>query len=263
MGNIGQTVSFHISLFIIFLLFNNTLTAQDCKCVNCPGNIKIANSVTGEPSVQEFLYFVNGAVSNDLADPFQGVCGVTLNFKSDNVYQLKIYLISPEGDTVTLIGPDVGPGNQSNFAMWNVLFYPSSIVPTPDPGYSSQWTNYDDWQFFGDYQGSYHPSSGKLEDFNKGSVNGPWRLVVENSAELNTGKLLDFSIIFCDETGIDCGCLAYTGLFPSFQSIQACPGSDKLIIKSSPAFNGYKPDTTLYDYTYIVAGANNTIIEFD
>lgn len=247
----------------ILFLFNISLSAQDCKCINCPGKIKVAPP-TGDPSVQEFLYFVNGAQSNDLADPFQGVCGVSLNFKADNIFQIQMYLISPDGDTVRLIGPDIGTGFQSNFAMWNILFYPKSIVTTPDPpDFSETWTNYDPWEFFGDYQGSYHPNSGNLEDFDSGPVNGPWRLVVENFSEYNIGQIIDFSIIFCDETGIECGCLAYAGLFPPFKLIEACPGSDKLKLDINPSFNGYKPDTTIYDYTYVIAKGNNEIIGFD
>ena len=52
------------------------ILAQPCQCINCPGIIPIAGNK--ECTTTEFLYFVNGASSNALEDPFQGVCAVNL-----------------------------------------------------------------------------------------------------------------------------------------------------------------------------------------
>ncbi len=237
-------------------------------CANCPHKILVAPN-DSTPSIQEFLYFVSGATANDLSDPFQGVCGVSINFKSDNIYQIEMCLISPGGDTIRLIGPDVGPGDQTALAKWNINFYRKGIMVFPDPGFGitympfGDFTNFDPWGAGGDYQGSYHPNQGNLDDFKSGPVNGPWRLVVKNHSEYNTGQFLDFTITFCDETGIECGCLAYAGLFPQPNLLEVCQGSSKLKLNLIPKFNGYKPDTSQYDYTYAIAKANNTIIKFD
>lgn len=231
-------------------------------CANCPKKIQIAPN-DSVPFIQEFLYFVSGAAANDLSDPFQGVCAVSLNFKSDNVYQIEMCLISPNGDTIRLIGPDVGPGDQTALAKWNIVFYRDPISVMPDFGFSTTFTNYDPWGAGGDYQGSYHPNLGKLDDFKSGPVNGPWRLVVKNHSEYNIGQLIDFTITFCDETGIECGCQAYAGLFPQPNIIEACEGSNKLKLNINPSFNGYIPDTSLYDYTYVIAQSNNIILEFN
>ena len=249
-------------LFAWLGYFNPSIQAQPCQCINCPGQIPKAGNK--ECSTTEFLYFVNGASSNELADAFQGVCAVNLAFKADNIFQIEMYLISPGGDTVKLICPDAGPGvGVTALTTWNISFLPNSNAVFPDPGFSPVWTNYDPWETGANYFGSYHPCSGALEDFNSGPVNGPWKLLVKNFAPLNKGDLLDFSIVFCDETGIECGCLAYAGIFPSFQVIDACQGSTKLLLDLKPNYNGYIPDTTMYNYTYAIASPNNTIIEFD
>lgn len=248
---------------ILFLFFStNKLFAQPCTCINCPGKIVAAGNK--ECSTTEFLYFVSGASSNALEDPFQGVCAVNLSFKADNIFQINMYLISPGGDTVKLICPDAGPGiGVTALTTWNISMLPNSNAVFPDPGFSPTWTNYDPWETGVDYFGTYHPCEGALEDFSNGPVNGPWRLVVKNFAPLNKGELLDFSIVFCDETGIECGCLAYAGSFPGFTLIDACQGSAKLKLDLKPNYNGYAPDTNQYNFTYAIANPSNLIIAFD
>ena len=251
-------------LLPIFLLFFNTnkLFAQPCTCTNCPGKIVAAGNK--ECTTTEFLYFVSGASSNALEDPFQGVCAVNLSFKADNIFQINMYLISPGGDTVKLICPDAGPGiGVTALTTWNISMLPNSNAVFPDPGFSSTWTNYDPWETGVNYVGTYHPCDGALENFSNGPVNGPWRLVVKNYAPLNKGELIDFSIVFCDETGIECGCLAYAGSFPGFTLIDACQGSSKLKLDLKPNYNGYVPDAKQYKFTYAIANPSNLIIAFD
>lgn len=250
-----------VVLLLWFGLSNFITSAQPCQCINCPGTIPKAG--IKDFSTTEFLYFVNGASSNALEDPFQGVCAVNLSFKADNIFQIEMYLISPGGDTVALICPDAGPGvGVTALTTWNISFVPNSITAFPDPGFNSTWTNYDPWQTGVNYTGTYHPCSDALEDFNSGPVNGPWRLLVKNYAPLNKGEILDFSIVFCDETGIECGCLAYAGIFPAFKLIDACQGATSLNLNLTPNYNGYIPDSTMYNYTYTIASPNNTILEF-
>ncbi|MCC6688805.1 MAG: gliding motility-associated C-terminal domain-containing protein [Saprospiraceae bacterium] len=250
-----------VVFLIYFLLGINKSIAQPCQCINCPGTIPKAGNQ--DFSTTEFLYFVNGAESNSLEDLFQGVCAVNVVFKADNVFQVEMYLISPGGDTVRLVGPDAGSGvGVTALTTWSVAFMPSSIAVFPDPGFSPVWTNYDPWETGANYTGTYYPNLGKLEDFDSGPVNGPWRLVVKNYAPLNKGEVIDFSIVFCDETGIECGCLAYAGIYPSFQIIEACQGSDKLKLNLNPNYNGYEPDPKVFNYTYTIASPKNVILEF-
>lgn len=250
-----------VTFFLLFGFSYSESIAQPCECINCPGTIPKAG--LQDFSTTEFLYFVNGASSNSLDDPFQGVCAVNVVFKADNVFQVEMYLISPGGDTVRLIGPDAGSGvGVTALTTWNVTFMPNAIAVFPDPGFSPVWTNYDPWETGAMYNGSYHPSQGKLEDFDNGPVNGPWRLVVKNYAPINKGEVIDFSIVFCDETGIECGCLAYAGIYPSFKLIEACEGSDSLKLNIKPNYNGYEPDSNVFNYSYTIASPKNVILEF-
>jgi len=248
------------AVLLLTFLCSIQLNAQNCSCVNCPQLVPKGGSGC---TVREFLYFVNGASANELSDPGQGVCGVTLDFKADYIFQIEMLLISPAGDTVWLLGPDVGTGfSSTGLSKWNVSFLPTAIVPFPDPGFSDQFTNYDPWQIGANYTGSYHPYQGNLEDFDNGPVNGPWKLVVKNCSELNKAEVIDFSIIFCDETDIECGCLAYAGYFAGFNLIKSCVGSSVLDLDIKPNFAGYEPDSLLFNYTFAIAAGNNDILEF-
>ena len=156
----GKLLCFLLPILFLFFSTNN-LFAQPCTCINCPGKIVAAGNK--ECSTTEFLYFVSGASSNALEDPFQGVCAVNLSFKADNIFQINMYLISPGGDTVKLICPDAGPGiGVTALTTWNISMLPNSNAVFPDPGFSPTWTNYDPWETGVDYFGTYHPCEGAL-----------------------------------------------------------------------------------------------------
>ncbi len=156
---------------------------------------------------------VSGAANNDLSLAGQGVCGLALEFEHNHIGDLTIELNSPSGQTVTLLGPTGSFGN-TTFTDWNILFIPCSQVPNPDAGFLDTWNNNQNWGLLGDYNGSYYPYLGCLEDFNTGTVDGIWTISILDNTQFDLGKLISATIYFCDPTGLSCNsCEAYAGEF--------------------------------------------------
>ena len=247
-----------------FLLFAaawaTPVLGQGCECLNCPQNLPPAGLDTCYE--REFLLQVRGAVNDDLSDPFQGVCAVNVRFQHNYVWSLEMYLISPSGDTLQLTGPSIISGYASTaLSSWDIQFIPSQFPPDPDPGFEGAWSNDQLWEVFKKYTGKYHPAKGKLEDLDTGPVNGTWRILVRNCTEIESGKFLDFSLVFCDETGIDCNCQAFGGRLSTEPVQRICQGDSLLGLVPEPFFFGAPPDTMQYGYTYIVA-KDGAIVEF-
>ncbi len=204
---------------------------------------------------------VENATNNDLSSPSQGVCGIFLNFEHEFVGQLIFELTSPSGQTVVLIGPS----STSSFTLLNpsfdISFVPDAQTAYPDPGFDAQWTNDQDWTLFGDYTGSYYPFLGSLEDFNTGPINGLWSLVIRDTEVFYTGQLLSFTILFCDQAGVDCDvCYANAGNILN-SNLSYCQGDPNLNITPDLEFPGGMADPNLYDFQYVVT-ENDTVLEY-
>lgn len=170
---------------------------------------------------------ISGADNNDLSSPDQGVCGLRIRFNHSFVGDLTMQLISPAGQSVTLIGPVVNFGF-TFFTVWDVYFTPCMNPASPDAGYSPTWSNAQSWGVFGNYNGTYYPQIGCLEDFNTGSVNGTWTLRIIDNLLFQSGRLQLFEIYFCDDQGINCNvCNLPTVTIPKKDEAH-CRGSDKL-----------------------------------
>ena len=220
--------------------------AQPCSCVNCPKNIPDLDSI--QMPIQ-----VNGAVKNNLAAAGQGVCKVCVTFKHDFVSDLQMELVSPAGQKITLIAP-ISQTGYTLGASWNVCFVPCGQTAYPDPGFPSQWTN-GNWANIGQYKGSYYPYSGCLENFNTGTVNGTWKLVITDGDQFYTGQIINWGITFCDPTGLDClSCIANAGDYSKIPGVTACKGDNSLIISPIPIYTPTSPapPTTLYSYTNVI-----------
>ena len=153
---------------------------------------------------------VEGLV-NDQMGVNQSLCQVRLVFNHNQVENLRMTLVSPAGQEVTLIGPGTVNSAFTPFVDWNVRFGQCSLPAAPDMGLDDQWDNNQTWDAFVDYTGTYYPSLGCLEDFNTGSANGAWQLQIENLGALE-GELLFFELIFCDPSGVDCNtCYLFAG----------------------------------------------------
>lgn len=242
-------------LLCIFLINAFSLQAQNsCGCVDCPKAIPDADTLISAVNI-------TGALSNNLAAPGQGVCKVCVKFSHGFVSDLKIILISPVGQRITLIAP-ISQQGYTPLSKWNVCFVPCSAVPNPDPGFPAQWSN-SGWGAFGNYTGSYHPYQGAcLEDFNLGPVNGTWRLMVIDGDDLQVGTLQDWTIEFCDPNGLDCiRCEANAGSLTSYPAVTACKGSSSLKLTIPPTYttSNPAPSGAYYGYSYIVS-RNDTIV---
>jgi len=221
------------SLPLLFLLFSLSLFGQGggCGCTNCPQFMP--DNFQGD-----FLINVVGATNNDLSDPNQGVCEVRLNFDHQYIGDLSIVLISPSGQQVVLVGP-IGLFGETDLSTWEVSFIPCSATPMTDGG-PGVWNNANVTLQNFDFTGSYHPVGGCLEDFDSGTVNGTWTLLVTDGQAIDVGTFIDYEIIFCDDDGINCNSNA-CGVFaeaeaPSF----ACQGDTVVIDASGSTGNTFE-----------------------
>ena len=153
--------------------------------------------------VGQYEIVVSDLVQFDLAVD-QQVCGVRLFFDHTSLTNLRISLISPDGDQVFLVGPAVVASGITDFTDWDVAFVPCSSPAAPDAGIPDLWSNNSDWNSIDTYVGSYYPSGGCLEDFDSGSANGIWTIEIEDLGTLNSGTLYSAELIFCNDTGLAC-----------------------------------------------------------
>lgn len=200
-----------------------------------------------------------------LDDPNQGVCAVEVTFFNNNPAVLELTLVSPAGDAVQLFGPKIDVQFPKIGTIGNITFVPCDSTPEPDIGFGDmgRWDN-TPLTLPGTlprFERSYHPFNGCLEDFNSGNVNGTWQLIIDNSSvsqpDLGGNSLVDFKIIFCDESGPQC-CRADAGrLFGVFEpACQGGPGPD-LTTRALPIYTGRnRPDDAEYGYTYVVTENN-------
>ncbi len=234
-------------LFFAIILHFSPQAQNGCGCTVCPTTIPDNDTLIS-------VINVNGAIDNNLASATQGVCRLCINFKHDFVSDLQIRLMSPSGQSITLLAP-ISQQGFTSLSGWNVCFVPCGSIPVPDPGYPIKWSN-TGWGSFGNYSGSYHPFDGCLEDFTVGPVNGPWRLFVIDGDELQTGVIKDWTIEFCDPNGIDCiRCDAKAGSLNSYPAVTTCKGDSKLNLKIPPVYTpaSSAPSAAFYGYAYVIS----------
>ena len=205
-----------ILLLIYFLLLlNPSLWSQEADCPVCHDcGREIIDGVDGfegiqndtRRSIQDFHFNVFNIRPNNLANRENCVKKVNVHFRHDFVGDVEMFLIAPNGDEVTLIGP-VSPGGfpSTENTNFRVSFIPGSDISMPDDGLEQRWDNNQDWSFFGTLDGAYFPHLGDLADLT-GPVNGSWtlRVIDENPEGNDTGRLIDFDIEFCEEEGLEC-----------------------------------------------------------
>jgi len=239
-----------LSLFLII----PTLRSQDCA---------ISNEVTiVSQGSSNIILNVEGLVNDDLGSN-QALCGVRLVFNHDLIENVRMVLVSPSGQRVTLAGPGRINSNPSPFVNWNIAFVPCSVPNVPDPGISGTFDNGEPWAAFTNYTGVYHPFDNCLEDFNIGSANGAWLLEVENLGDIE-GALEFFQLIFCDQEGSNCSeCFLFSGNF-NFST----PGGIYTFCETDPNSDlmNFQLDqdsiiTNSQDFAFIYS-RNDTIVKF-
>lgn len=202
---------------------------------------------------------ISGAINNDLASPGQGLCGVRIRFDHKYIGDLSIRLVSPGGQSVSLIGP-VGDAGFTFLSKWQVSFVPCNQVSVPDPGFLKKWSNLQPWGIFGQfYNGTYYPESGCLEDFNAGPVNGTWNLVVTDHDRFYDGNIQSVCLLFCDHANTTCNSCSPNGGYFDTTEISLCEGSDSLNFSGRMVWPFYTPDSSVYSYEFLIA-QNDRII---
>jgi PKD repeat protein len=186
------------TLFFLIILIQQTslLSQSNCGCINC--SFPITNNFSGD-----YVVNIDSATNNDLASNTQGLCRVNLKFAHESVGQLKLQLISPAGQTVTLVSAS-GASETNFFTTWDVKFTGCNLPATPDANHVADWDGNSTWGAYGYFSGTYFPSVGCLENFNVGPVNGNWILRILDNGAAYPGFLLGFNLEFCDPNGIHC-----------------------------------------------------------
>lgn len=142
-----------LNIFIFLLIFSLPGTAQDCDCGgsgNCPSSF-------GANFTGQVCYDITDALNNSLASPTQGICGVSITFTHQHIWDLELSLVSPAGQVVPLVGYNTNFFGTTNNVLWNILFIPCANIPLPDPPYAAVWANAQSWPFAAFIEGSYHP----------------------------------------------------------------------------------------------------------
>lgn len=193
-----------LTFLLVILLPNCRLLAQCC--------IDTSLLIEDESS-QSLKIKVSGIINNDLSNPNQGVCKVSLKFTHQYIGDLSIVLLSPAGEKVELIGPICNTAFTQN-SLFDVSFIPCGKTPQPDIGFRQRWDNCQKWGSFSKRTGTYWPFKDCLEDFNVGTVNGTWTFLIKDEDRFYSGKLLSACIEFCDSEMENCEvCEAKGGYF--------------------------------------------------
>jgi subtilisin-like proprotein convertase family protein len=244
-------------LVATFALAPASLIAQDCICTNCPQFMQ-------DLFVGDFNINIQGASNPTLGQNGQAVCAVKVHFNHTALCDISITLTSPSGQTITLVGP-IGQfcTNQGNTGTdWDVTFLPCGGGAVPDPGFSDTWNNNQPWGANNNYNGSYYPFAGCLQNFT-GPVNGNWTLTVTDGQALDTGNLFDYEIIFCDPSGITCvSCVADAGALLQ-DDVEECQGDQNLVLSLPPTYQSpaSPPPSGEYTYGYVISGNGGVIVD--
>lgn len=250
----GESISSLTAFWLIVLLMILWSSSGSSQCM-------LAEATPIPDNGSELLLFhVSGLIDDDLTSPTQGICGVEIDFMHEYIGDLTITLISPVGTMVTLVGSPTTAISGTNLTRWNIRFVPCSDDAMPDAGFDDQWSNNQPWLTFAPYSGSYYPHIGCLENFNTGSANGIWQVLVQDHDEFQTGIINGLRLIFCNPDGLDCEqCIPNGGRIQD-GSITICEGDRIETDDLSVVFEGEVPPTDDYTYTWLLV-SGNTILQ--
>ncbi len=238
-------------ILCIFLCLSNTILRSQCTT-------SLAESIPDDGTIT-IQFIVTGLVDSDLASPTQGICGINLDFMHEYLGDLTMTLISPSGTSVKLVGPVTTAFPPTNLSRFNVRFVPCATPAMPDAGFTPTWSNLQFWQQFTPYSGTYHPESGCLEDFNAGSANGVWQLVITDHDVLQIGTLSNALLLFCNPTGLQCAQCNPNGGTLSPSDITLCVGQNISSSDIAVDFGVNPPLPSSYSYQYLMTVGNSII----
>ena len=252
-----QPLFLFFQVLIFLLLSLNNSKAQACFCTNCPLQVPDNGTITSTINV-------SGAINNSLTT--NNLCKVCVKFKHELVGDLIIKIQSPSGQVLSLTGP-VSQNGLTSFSTWDVCFIPCTQVAAPYSngtfGATAKWSNDQAWGSFGNYTGTYYPYGGCFSDLNTGTVNGNWKLVATDADAIHVGEILDWSLEFCNPTGIGClQCNANAGTIPT-SPIIACSGTSALAFNVVPTWTPAtnQPSAAQFSYQYVIT-KNDIIVGY-
>lgn len=231
-------------LILCFLLFSLPwASGQNCGLEQ---NIPIRTNATDTVELEVF-----DLINNDLSDPAQGVCSVYLDFIHSVVGDFEVWLESPGGQQVQLIGPNATVPVGGLAFEYLVTFLAERLNIPPS---NQQWdNNLPNPVSASVTEGEFFPFQGRLDDFNTGPVNGTWLLIMTTNTSSITldGVLRGVKITFCDPLGENC-CFAQAGQFSVDSTLQVCSGTPVPDTLPVLDFGGSQPDTREYGYTWLL-----------
>ncbi len=146
---------------------------------------------------------VKGVINDDLSTN-NCLEAVEIHFTHQVIGDITIEVVSPAGQSVTLVGPGGIYDAYTELAKWNVTFVQNSMAAAPDFGLDPIWSNGNTWLNFFTYTGSYYPYQGSLEDLNSGPVNGTWQIKAIDGVQFGSGEISYVELFFCNTEGQDC-----------------------------------------------------------
>ena len=221
----------------------------------------------GGEGLTEVNVLIEDYLNNDLADPDQGLCGVSVYFQHSYVYDFTLAVTSPGGQTVGLVGP---VNNQTrpptNLARWFVDFNTCAEPADPDPGAPARWNNNNpyNWPAFGLFRGAYTPATGCLEDLDSGPVNGNWTFSFNTERTGQQGRVSYILLEFCDDRNAEgpC-CFANAGELQPIDGLEFCEQTADLPLGLTPLYRQPRPDAALYGYTFAIARNDSVLFTQD
>ena len=208
---------------------------------------------TGPYAVQPFQVFeftigIDSIAVDDLSDPLQGLCGVSIEYEHQSVSDMLIELESPAGQSITLVGPTAN-GALTFFTQWDISFIPCAATPDPDLNFPDRYSNLNSWGVLGEANGSYHPFSGCLEDFDTGTVTGEWIVKVRDQGPFYEGEIQSITLFFCNPAGLEClECAVPENTFAA-ESLQVC-ASDTAYTPPLDTANGFDSSFQLNSFLF-------------
>ncbi len=223
--------------------------------------------VIGDQGLTDVTVAVENYLNNDLADPTQGLCGVSVYFQHSYVYDFTMSVTSPAGQSVQLVGPiNNQTRSPTNLARWFIDFNTCAEPAQPDFGAPAQWDNNNpfNWSAFGVYRGNYTPAAGCFEDLNTGPVNGDWTFSFNTERTGQQGRVTYILLEFCDDLNAEgpC-CFANAGELLQIDNLEFCEQSPDLPLGLIPLYSQPRPDDALYGYTFAIARNDSVLLTQD
>lgn len=238
-----------IIYLVLFCGLSSTVWGQRCGFTD--------TIAIGSQGITDVTVSIENYLNNDLADPNQGLCGISVYFQHSYVYDFTLTVTSPAGQSVDLVGPiNAQTRPPTNLARWFIDFNTCAETPAPDPGAPGQWNNNSpfNWSAFGLNRGSYTPATGCFEDLNTGPVNGDWNFSFNTARASEQGRVTYILLEFCDDLNAEgpC-CFANAGELTPIPNLEFCEQTPSLPLGLNARYRQPRPDAALYGYTFAIA----------